>query len=200
MAARGRVSPTAPDPGTPWTTRRRAAIPVRSRRAPSTACRRRSRPAAATRASSPSGRPARRAAGRHRTRSAPRRPRPRPSSSPPIAGSSTLSGPAVNASGMVSELAQASTDHRPGHRPDGDEQEVVRAQPGASGEDTGHHQAGRDHRREPDRLPPHDEAVAEAQEGVEVERDDGDRHGPGSVPARRVSAGRHVGCQRFRGS
>ena len=49
----------------------------------------------------------------------------------------------------------------------------------------GDDQTGGEDGGERDRLPSHDEAVAQAQEGVEVERDDGDRHGPASVPVRR---------------
>ena len=104
----------------------------------------------------------------------------------------------ANASGRAA-VAEPPADHRARHGPDGDEQQVVGAQADAR---RARHAGGRSGRatmtsREGERLPAHDE-IAEPQEGVEVERDDGDRHGRRSVPAAQVSAGRHLAC-RLRG-
>ena len=62
-------------------------------------------------------------------------------------------------------------------------QEVVGAERRAPGDQARRRMsAGGDGGGERDRLPAHDEAVGQAEQGVEVERDDGDRHGAGSVP------------------
>ena len=83
-------------------------------------------------------------------------------------------------------------------RPDDDEQQVVGAQPGPPRPCAGHDEARRDDGGERERLPADDEVVGQADQGVEVERDDGDRHGPGSVPKAGVSACRHLTCRLVR--
>ena len=80
---------------------------------------------------------------------------------------------------MKDEVADAAADDRAGHHPDGHERDVVRAKAAASGKDPGQHQGGHDRPNEGD-GPPSDDQVAEQLGGrIELERQDGDRHGGG---------------------
>ena len=51
------------------------------------------------------------------------------------------------------------------------------AERGRAGDQRGDDEGRGDRGGERDRLPAHDEALGQAEQGVEVERDDGDRHG-----------------------
>ncbi len=78
---------------------------------------------------------------------------------------------------MKQRVPDPRPDDRPRHGPDGDEQQVVRSKAIASRDEGGQHQRRGDGGGERDGLPAHDEAFGQAKQGVEVERDDGDRHG-----------------------
>ena len=75
------------------------------------------------------------------------------------------------------QVAEASRDDRTGHRPDRDEQQVVEPEGAAPGDQARDDERRRDRGREREGLPAHDKALGQAEQGVEVERDDGDRHG-----------------------
>ena len=86
---------------------------------------------------------------------------------------------------MREDLPDPPADHRSRDDPHDHEQEIVRAHggtPGHAGRQTQRHEDGRGQRN----SLPADRDVAEAQHRVEVERDDGDRHG-------RECSRRHVG-------
>ena len=88
---------------------------------------------------------------------------------------------------------EPAADHGTWHDPEGDEQQVVaaemdsrprrivrvRREPHPTGERGGDQEGDEDRDRDPDRLPS-DVPVADVGQGVELERDDGQRHG-GSV-------------------
>ena len=112
-----------------------------------------------------------------------------PSSRPPLAGSRMAPGFARVVVEMQEDVAEPATDHGAGHDPDGDEQEIVGPQGRTSRDDARHDQRGGDDDRQRDRLPADDERLGQPEQWVEVERDDGDRHGVGQCiePPRRCA-------------
>ena len=117
------------------------------------------------------------------------------SSSPPIEGSNRRQRTRRECLRDRQRVADAAADDRTGHGADRDVQEVVRAQAAPASEDRGGGQAHEHDRRQRERLPAHAMSVAKTEQGVEVERDDGDRHGRRSVPAAEVSACRQSACR-----
>ena len=99
--------------------------------------------------------------------------------------------PGLERVGHQQHVAEPPAHHGTRRRPDGDEEQVVGAQAMAAGHDAEGRQADDGDEREGERLPANGE-IAELDEWVEVERDDGDRHGRRSVPAAQVSSGRHL--------
>ena len=81
--------------------------------------------------------------------------------------------------GMQDEVAEPPADDRAGHDPDGHEHHVVRPEAAAPRQDAGQDEGGHDRPDEGD-GPPTDDQVAEQLGGwIELERQDGDRHGGG---------------------
>ena len=84
------------------------------------------------------------------------------------------------------DVADPPADHGAGHDAEDDEEQVVAAKAHPAGDRAGDHEGGEDRDRDADRLEA-DEPVADLQQRVEVERDDGIRHG------RQCSGGDGVG-------
>ena len=95
---------------------------------------------------------------------------------------------------VVVEVEQAvpdpAADHRARDDPDGDEDQVVGPQRRAARHEPRDDERGDDDGGDRDRLPADDEATDEMEQGVEVERDEGGRHGVGSVSGARRRGGR----------
>ena len=82
---------------------------------------------------------------------------------------------------MGEEVADPPTDDRAWHDPDGNERHVVGAKPARPSQDPGQDERRDDHDHQRDRSPTDGQIAEQVSERVELEGQDGDRHGGVSV-------------------
>ena len=75
------------------------------------------------------------------------------------------------------QVAEPAADDGAGHDPDRDERDVVRAEAAAPGQEAGQHERGDDDPGQGDRPPADGQVAEQVGVGVELEGQDGDRHG-----------------------